>query len=87
MIYYDRTDVSEGIDVNKTIKSKEFDIFHYRYFLNKGFKFQPNVCNGCNHLSIMFNNLTNISILNIKSADCLCIIISEITKTEAIKLM
>ena len=87
MIYYDRTDVSEGIDSNKTIKSKEFDICHYWYFLNKGFKFKPNVCNGCNHLSIMFNNLTNISILNIKSADCLCIIISEITKTEAIKLM
>ena len=45
MICYDKTDVSEGIDVNKTIASKESDICHYWYFLNYSFKFQPNVCN------------------------------------------
>ena len=28
MIYYDRIDVSEGIDVNKTSASKECDVFH-----------------------------------------------------------
>ena len=41
MLYYARIDVSEGIDVNKTSKSKECDICHYWYFLNKGFKFHP----------------------------------------------
>ena len=41
MIYYDKIDVSEGIDVNKTIASKECDVFHYWYFLNFSFKFQP----------------------------------------------
>ena len=44
MLYVDRIHVSEGIDVNKTYKSKECDICDYWYFLNKGFKFQPNVC-------------------------------------------
>ena len=44
MLYYDRIEVSEAIDVNKTSASKEGDICHYWYFLNKGFKFQPNVC-------------------------------------------
>ena len=29
MIHYDRIDVSEGIDVNKTNKSKEREVFHY----------------------------------------------------------
>ena len=29
MLYYDRIDVSEGIDVNKTSESKECDICHY----------------------------------------------------------
>ena len=29
MIHYDRIDVSEGIDVNKTNKSKEPEVFHY----------------------------------------------------------
>ena len=29
MLYFGRIDVSEGIDVNKTIASKEFDICYY----------------------------------------------------------
>ena len=29
MLYYDRIDVSEGIDVNKTSASKECDICRY----------------------------------------------------------
>ena len=29
---------------------KECDICHYWYFLNKGSKFQPDVCNGCHDL-------------------------------------
>ena len=29
MLYYDRIDVSEGIDVNKTSASKECDVCHY----------------------------------------------------------
>ena len=39
-LYFDRIDVSEEIDVNKTSASKEFDICHYWYFLNRGFKFK-----------------------------------------------
>ena len=51
MLYYDRIDISEGID-QKT-KSKECDICHNWYFLNKGFKFPPNVCNGCYYSLMM----------------------------------
>ena len=40
MLYFDRIEVSEGIDINKTIVSKECNICHYWYFLGKGFKFQ-----------------------------------------------
>ena len=32
MLLCDRTDVSEGIDVNKTSVSKECNICHYWYF-------------------------------------------------------
>ena len=38
-LYYDRIDVSRGIDVNKTSASKECDICQYLYFLNYSFKF------------------------------------------------
>ena len=31
MLEYDRIDISEGIDINKTNASKEFDIWNYWY--------------------------------------------------------
>ena len=36
MLEYDRIDISEGIDVNKTSASKEWDISHYWYFKDIG---------------------------------------------------
>ena len=79
MLYYDRIDLTEGIDVNMTSESKECDICCYWYFLNKGFKFQPYVCNDA-------MNLRAIAILKIKRADYRCII-SGIIKTKAINFM
>ena len=69
MLYFDRIDVSEGIDVNKTSASKECDICHYCYFLNYSFKFQPNVCNISHDFLMMFMNLI---IINIKGSDYCC---------------
>ena len=66
MLYYDRIDVTEGIYVDKTRESKNCNICHYWYFLNKGFKFQPNVCNRYHDLLIMSINISDIAILNIK---------------------
>ena len=69
MLYYDRIDVSKGIDINKTSKSKEWDICHYWYFLDKDFNFQLHVCNGCHDLLMMSLNLSDIAVLNIKNLD------------------
>ena len=44
ILYRDRIDDSEAIDVIKTSESKEWKICYYWYFLNKGFLFQPNAC-------------------------------------------
>ena len=81
MIYYDRIDFSAGIDVNKTSKSKEYDICNYWYFLNKDVEFNPNACNRCHELLMMSINLSDIDILIIKSADYCCII-SRISKSQ-----
>ena len=56
MLEYDRTDNSEGIDVNKTNASKKCDICHYWYFKDIGFKYKPYLCNGCHDLmqSLLF---------------------------------
>ena len=86
ILYYDRIDVSKRVDVNKIRASKESDICHYWYFLNKGFKFQQNVCNRCHDLLMMSMNLSEIAILSIKSYNYLCII-SRLIKSVAINLM
>ena len=86
MLHYHRIEVSKGIDLYKTSESKECDICRYWYFLNKGFKPQPNICNKCRDLLKMSMKLSNITILNIKGLDYCCII-SGISKNEAINLM
>ena len=69
MLYFDIIDVSEGIDINRTRRSKECDISHYLYFLDKRLKLQPDVCTGCRDVLMMSMNLSDIAILNIKGAD------------------
>ena len=39
--------ISEGIDVNKSSNSKDCSICHYWYFIDKNFKYDPYLCNGC----------------------------------------
>ena len=55
-------------------------------FLDRAFKFQPNVCNGCHYLFVMSMMLSNIATLKIENADYCCII-TGISKSEAIKLL
>ena len=63
---YDRIDVSEGIDLNKSDKSKECIICHYWCFKDIGNKYQPHVCNRCHDLSIVVYDLNDFMILSIK---------------------
>ena len=51
MLEYDRTDLSEGIDVNKTSNSKECSLCKFYYFLNKNFNYQTYLCNGYHDIS------------------------------------
>ena len=60
MLEYDRIDISEGIDINKTSSSKECDIFHYWYFEDMGSKYEPYLCNGWHDLmekAVSFNKV------------------------------
>ena len=86
MLYYDKIDISERIDINKTIVSKESSICHYLDFLAKGFKFQTYVCNRCHDLLIVPINLRDIAILKIKNATYRYIS-TGISESEAIKLL
>ena len=86
MLYYDRLVISEGINVNKIIESKECDTCHYWYLLDKGSKFQQDVYYSCHDVLMMLVNLNHIAILNIHSSDYQCII-SEISKREDVNLL
>ena len=76
----------EGIDVNKANESKECDICYYSYFLDKVFKFQPDVCNGCHDVLMMSFNFNDIAILNIQDVDFRCAI-NGVSKSKAMSLL
>ena len=69
MLEYDRIDISEGIDINKTNASKECDICHYWYFLGRCFKYKPYLCNGCHNLMQKAMNFNDIAIVSVKTSD------------------
>ena len=66
MLEYERIDISEGIDVNKTNLSKERNICHYWYFKDIGFKYEPYLCNGCHDLMQKAMSFNNIAIVYVK---------------------
>ena len=68
MLEYDRIDISEGIDVNKTSLSKECDICHYCYFKNIGFKYESFLCNGCHNLMQKAMSFNNVAIVYVKGS-------------------
>ena len=66
MLEYNRIDISEGIDVNKSSdKSKEC----YSYYLDKNFSYQPHICNGCHDLMQKAMSFNDVAIVSIKGSD------------------
>ena len=69
MLKYDRTDISEGTYINKTNASKDCDICHYWYFLDKNFNYEPYLCNGCHDLMQKAMNFNDVPIVSMKVND------------------
>ena len=68
MIEYDRIDISERIDVNKTSLLKVCDIWHYWYFEDIGFKHGSYLCNRCHDLMQKAMSFDNIAIIYVKGS-------------------
>ena len=66
MLKYERIDISEGIDVGMTNKSKECILCHYWYFLDKNFSYRPCLCDGCYNIMQKCNKFKNIAIVQVK---------------------
>ena len=86
MLEYDRIDISEGIDVDATNKSKECMLCHYWYFLDKNFSYGPYLCDGCYNIMQKSINFKNISINNVNK-NAYRIYFLGMSKHEAKKLM
>ena len=84
MLRYQKIDVLEGIDVNKTNASKECELCHYWCFKDIGFKFEEHVCNKCHDLLTIAYSLKNIAMLNARGTTFRCILMG-ISKNEGLK--
>ena len=60
MLYYDRIDVSKGIDPAKNNNSKECIVCH---FLIVSLNFKILFCNGCHDLMMSYLSINNIAII------------------------
>ena len=86
MLEYDRIDISEGIDVNKTSLSKECDICHYWYFKDIGFKYEKYLCNSCHDLIQKAMSLVMLLLFMLK--EVLTVLISlYMSKNDAVNIM
>ena len=86
MLEYDRIDISEEIDIDKTNKSKECDICHYWYFLEKNFNYEKYLCNGCHDLKQKAMSFNDVTIVFIKG-NYYRIHFWHMSKNDAIALM
>ena len=60
MIEYDRVDISEDIDINKTNKSKKCMLCHYWVFLDNNFSYRPYLSDGCYNIILLLFMLKKV---------------------------
>ena len=66
MLAYERINISDGLDVNESDKSKKCMLCHHRYFLDRNFSYWPYLCDGYYNMTQKCNELKNIAIIPIK---------------------
>ena len=86
MLEYERLDISEGADVNKTNLSKECDICHYWYFKDIGLKYERYLCNGCYDLMQKAMSFDNVATVYVKG-NAYRIHFQYTSKDDAINIM
>ena len=67
MLEYEKIDFSDGIDVNKSDKSKQYMFYHW-YFLDKSFSYGPHLCDGYYNMTQKCNKLKNTAVVHVKKS-------------------
>ena len=86
MLKYNKIDITEGIDLDKTNKSKKCMFCYYWYFLNKNFTYGPFTCDRCYNIVQRSTDFKNIAIVHIKK-NTYRIYFKDISKHKAKKSM
>ena len=86
MLKYDKIDITEGIDLNKTNKSKECMFCHYWYYLNKNLNYRPFTCDGCYNIVQKSIDFKDIAIIYFKKT-AYRVYFKDISKNKANKIM
>ena len=86
MLKYDKIGITEGIDLDKTNKSRECMFCHYWYYLNKIFGSGPFTCDGCYNMVQRSTDFKNIAIVHVKKT-AYRVHFKDISKNKAKKLM
>ena len=64
MLEYDRTEISEGIDINKNKDiSRKCSLCKFYYFLDKNFNYGPYLCDGSYDMSLKATSMQNLAIV------------------------
>lgn len=66
---YDRIEISEGTDINKTDGLQECIISNYLCFLAINVRFQPKVCYGCHDMTLKLMNFDSFAIVTVWKND------------------
>ena len=86
MLGYEKIDISDEINVDKSDKSKECMLCHYWYFLDTNFSYGPYLCDRCYNMMQKCNKLKNIAIVHVKeNVYRICFLF--MSKREAKKIM
>ena len=86
MLEYEKIDISDGINVIKSDKSKECMLCRYWYFLDKHFSYGSYLCDGCYKMIQKCIKLKNIAVVHVKKS-AYRIYFLFMSKREAKKLM
>ena len=86
MLEYQKIDISEGIVVDMSNKSKECMLYHYWYFLNENFSYGPYLCDRWYNVMQKSNDFKNIAIVHAKKS-AYRIYFLYMSKREAKKIM
>ena len=68
VLVYEKINISDGIDVDMSDKSKECMLCHYRYFLDKNFSYGPYLCDGCYNMMQKCNKHKNIAVVRVEES-------------------